>query len=97
MKNNNLDNLIEKCNEILKRNYKTGDVYAQWAGDGQGNEYMCVVFNDRTSIYVDVEEKDNKIIVIGRSGDNIAGGEWYDLQPEEVEEFTKLIQELLNR
>ena len=97
MKNNNLDKLIAKCDEILKRNYKKGSVYAQWAGDGQGNEYMCVVFNDKTSIYVDVEEKENKIKVIGRNGDNISGGCWYDLEQEEVEEFAQLIEELLNR
>lgn len=97
MKNNNLSNLIAKCDGILKRNYTKGSVYAQWSGDAEGNEYICVVFNDKTSIYIHVEEVENKLKVIGNSGDNIAGGSWYDLEKDEVEEYAIFIEELLNR
>ncbi|HSQ89368.1 hypothetical protein [Romboutsia sp.] len=87
--------MIKVCDTILKRNFK-GNIYAQWAGDMEGNEYVCVVFNDRLSIYINVEEVDGKYKITGDSGDEIAGGSWYDLEEEEVKKYSKQIEEILN-
>lgn len=82
--------IFREVGKMIQEN--TGlNVYSTWAGDVSGGEYICIVYNDRLSIYCDLESMKNNIVKVV-SADEIACGEWYDLEPDKYPELEEKLK-----